>query len=68
MCKVVTTKKEHKCAYCERIIPKGSKAYYHDRRLPVYEIKGFEEKQIGIEYYNDYQCFGVMEATCHPVD
>lgn len=58
MDKILITRKDHKCAYCNKIIPKGSKAYYMEGRHPKYETKGFEEKQIGIEYFKVYYCFG----------
>jgi hypothetical protein len=56
--KIVKTRKDHNCGYCNKVIPKGSEAYYMEGKTPKYEIKGFEEKQIGIEYYKVYYCFG----------
>lgn len=61
MDKVVKTNKKHRCEYCGNIIPKGSKAFYMEGRTPKYERKGFEEKQIGIEYYKVYYCYAGID-------
>jgi hypothetical protein len=58
MDKIVKTRKDHKCAYCGKTILKGSTACYMEGRHPKYEVKGFEEKQIGIEYFKVYYCYG----------
>ena len=58
MDKIVKTRKDHKCAYCGKTILKGSTACYMEGRNPKYEVKGFEEKQIGIEYFKVYYCYG----------
>lgn len=64
MDKTVVTRKPHKCEFCECEIPKGSKAFYMEGRNPVYEpdrddaIHGFNGKQVGIEYFKWYYCFG----------
>ena len=50
--KMVKTRKEHRCAYCHRIIPAGSYAGYMEFRAPLYE----NGNQVGIRYYHDYFC------------
>jgi hypothetical protein len=62
--KIVRTRKDHKCWYCEKIIPKGSFAYYMEGRGPVYGHSTerpyypnvMQERQIGIEYFKVWYC------------
>ncbi len=63
MNKEVTTRKDHICEYCMRIIPAKSIMTIYQGRLPVYgtdkshgDIYG-ESDQVGIEYYRGYTCF-----------
>ena len=63
MDKIVKTKTEHKCGYCEKTIPKGIKAFYMDGKDPVYELdeyeaaNGLDGKQVGIKYWKVWYCF-----------
>ena len=54
MDKIVTTRKDHECCYCRRVIPKGSKALYIEGKEPRYDDE-FED-QIGIKYYRVWLC------------
>ena len=60
--KIVTTKKEHVCGYCHKIIPVGDKAYYMEGKDPIYEldkedaIYGTNGDQIGINYWRVWYC------------
>jgi len=62
--KIVITRKEHKCAYCDKVIQKGTKAFYMEGKDPVYEpdkidlINGLYGKQIGIKYWKAWFCCG----------
>lgn len=52
MDKIVTTRKDHICAYCERVIPKGSVMRLDKGKHPTYT----EGDQIGIVYTTMYFC------------
>jgi len=62
MDKVVTTRKDHNCGYCNKIIPNGNKAYFMEGKDPVFEtskvdaITGCDGKQIGIKYWKVWYC------------
>ena len=43
---------DHKCCYCEIVIPKGSKANFYSGKEPKYD----NDIQVGIEYINLYLC------------
>ena len=56
--KLITTRKEHTCSCCGKVIPKGSKAWYVSKKMPKYEYTSDdEEKQVGIDYFRAYFCF-----------
>lgn len=62
MDKIIKTRKEHKCGYCDKTIPKGTKAFYMEGKDPVYEpdktdlIMGLDGKQVGIKYWKVWYC------------
>ena len=45
--KIVTTRKEHVCAYCETIIGKGERAKFYITRIPAYDL---DDNQTSILY------------------
>ena len=62
--KIVKTRVDHKCGHCNKIIKAGTKAFYMEGRYPKFEGNGFDEKQIGIEYFKVYLCHESDGDTC----
>ena len=55
--KKVTTREDHICGYCDKLIEKGSQALFHKRRIPTYKKVGrFDEVQDGIKYLKYWSC------------
>jgi hypothetical protein len=54
--KVVKITKKHECSYCERIREVGTLMDFYKGRSGKYIVDGFDEKQIGIEYWKNYLC------------
>lgn len=62
MNKIVVTRKDHRCGYCDNIIPKGDKAFYMEGKDPRFEpdqheaASGLDGEQVGIKYWKVWYC------------
>lgn len=56
---IESTRKDHKCALCERVIPMGSKCFYEKHRVGK---RDNNDDQVGIEFWSGWFCFNFDEC------
>lgn len=69
--KIVKTRKEHRCGFCNRIIPKGFKVkflsgYFEDSFFNSY-LDDFCDNYIDL-YWEEYSCDGFNEDDFNEID
>ena len=49
----ITTRKDHECSFCERVIPKGSLCLFDKGKAARYDN---DDNQIGIQFWAAWLC------------